>query len=60
MKSPKYHLYLTSKEYIQVIGALVELKNELISEVRYTDAVDELLIKFSKARTKNLKVVYTN
>ena len=60
MKSPKYHLYLTSKEYTQVIGALVELKNELISEGRYTDAVDELLIKFSKVRTKNLKVVYTN
>ena len=60
MKSPKYHLYLTSKEYTQVINALVELKNELISEGRYTDAVDELLIKFSKARTKNLKVGYTN
>ena len=63
MKSPKYHLYLTGKEYTQitqVINALVELKNELISEGRYTDAVDELLIKFSKARTKNLKVVYTN
>ena len=49
MKSPKYPLYLTSKEYTQVI-----------SEGRYTDAVDKLLIKFSKARTKNLKVVYTN
>lgn len=60
MKSPKYHLYLTSKEYTQVISALVKLKNELISEGRYTDAVDDLLIKFSKARTKNLKVVYTN
>ena len=45
MKSPKYHLYLTSKEYTQVINALVELKNELINEGRYTDAVDELLIK---------------
>lgn len=60
MKSPKYHLYPTSKEYTQVISALVKLKNDLISEGRYTDAVDELLIKFSKARTKNLKVVYTN
>lgn len=26
--------------------ALVELKNQLISEGRYTDAVDDLLIKF--------------
>ena len=29
MKSPKYHLYLTGKEYTQIINALVELKNEL-------------------------------
>ena len=59
MKSPKYHLYLTGKQYTQIINALIELKNELISEGRYTDAVDELLIKFSKAKTKNLKVIFT-
>lgn len=59
MKSPKYHLYLTGKEYSQIINSLVKLKNQLINADRYTDAVDELLIKFSKARTKNLKVVYT-
>ena len=59
MKNPKYHLYLTGKEYSQIINFLVNLKNQLISEGRYTDAVDELLIKFSKARTKKLKVIYT-
>lgn len=59
MRNPKYHLYLTSAEYTQIINSLVELKNKLISEGKYTDAVDELLIKFSKARTKKLKVVYT-
>ena len=40
MKSPKYHLYLTNKEYAQIINALIRLKNELISEGRYTDAVE--------------------
>lgn len=59
MRSPKYHLYLTSAEYTQIINSLVELKNELISEGRYTDTVDELLIKFCKTRIKKLKVVYT-
>ena len=29
-----------------IVMALVELKNQLISEGRYTDAVDELLIRF--------------
>ena len=29
-----------------IIMSLIELKNQLIREGRYTDAVDELLIKF--------------
>lgn len=28
-----------------IINALIELRNQLIRECRYTDAVDELLIK---------------
>jgi len=30
-----------------IIKALVELRNQLIKEGRYTDAVDELIIKIS-------------
>ena len=29
-----------------IVMALIELKNQLIAEDRYTDAVDDLLIKF--------------
>ena len=29
-----------------IVMALVELKNQLIAEGRYTDAVDDLLIRF--------------
>lgn len=31
-----------------IIRALVELRNQLIAENRYTDAVDELLLKLCK------------
>lgn len=31
-----------------IIRALVELRNQLISENKYTDAVDELLLKLCK------------
>lgn len=31
-----------------IIKALIELRNQLIAEGRYTDAVDELLIKIAK------------
>ena len=31
-----------------IIKALIELRNQLIAEGRYTDAVDELLMKLCK------------
>lgn len=49
MKSPKYHLYLIIEEYRLLFHSLVNLKNRLHYEGKYTDSVDELLIKISKA-----------
>lgn len=56
MRSPKYHLYLTTDERHTVINSLIDLKNELISQGRYTDIIDELLIKLTKAKAKRIKV----
>lgn len=56
MRNPKYHLYLTSDERRTVINSLIDLRNELISQGRYTDIVDELLIKLTKAKVKKIKV----
>lgn len=44
MFNPKYKF--THDEVRIIVLALVELKNQLIAEGRYTDAVDDLLIKF--------------
>ena len=44
MFKPKYRF--THDEVRIIVLALVELKNQLLSEGRYTDAVDELLLKF--------------
>ena len=44
MFKPKYRF--TYDEIRIIVMALVELKNQLISEGRYTDAIDDLLIKF--------------
>ena len=44
MFKPKYKF---SYDEIRIIViALVELKNQLIAEGRYTDPVDDLLVKF--------------
>lgn len=58
MKEAKYHLYLNDSEYSRVIQSLISLKNSLIEQGRYTDAVDEVLIKFTKARKKRIVVGY--
>ena len=48
MKQKDFHIYLTEQERTQVIGALIQLKNSLIAQGRYTDAVDDILIKVMK------------
>ncbi len=40
MKSPKYHLYLSIEEYRLLFHSLVNLKNRLHYEGKYTDSVD--------------------
>ena len=56
MRNPKYHIYLTPDERRTVINSLIDLRNDLILRGKYTDIIDELLIKISKARIKKIKV----
>ena len=56
MRNPKYHLYLTPDEQRTVINSLIDLRNNLISKGRYTDIIDELLIKLTKAKVKKIKI----
>ena len=56
MRNPKYHLYLTHDERRTVINSLICLKNDLISQGKYTDAVDELIVKLTKSKVKKIKV----
>jgi len=56
MRNPKYHLYLTPDERRIVINSLIDLRNVLISQGRYTEIVDELLIKLTKSKVKSIKV----
>ena len=56
MKNPTYHIYLMPDERRTVINSLIDLRNDLISLGKYTDIIDELLIKFTKAKIKKIKV----
>jgi len=52
----KYYLALTAEEWRLIIESLNNLRNRLISEGKYTDAVDEVLIKVANAKTKRFKI----
>lgn len=48
--------YLTPDERRTVINSLIDLRNDLLSQGRYTDIIDELLIKLTKSKVKKIKV----
>ncbi|MGO5087442.1 hypothetical protein ACTQ3U_09100 [Oscillospiraceae bacterium LCP25S3_F9] len=56
MRNPKYHIYLTPDERRTVINSLIDLRNDLITQCKYTDIIDELLIKLTKAKVKKTKI----
>ena len=58
MRDKIYHAYLDSQERQIVIHSLVELKNKLIQQGRYTDCVDELIFKVANAPVKRMKIEY--
>ena len=53
----KHYFTLTTEEWRLMIECLDKLRNRLISEGRYTDAVDEVLIKVANAKIKKFKIV---
>ena len=58
MKKEKYYLALEDYEKRVIINCLNKMRNCLISKGKYTDVVDELLIKFANAKQKKFKMIY--
>ena len=52
----KYQVSLDDNEHGIVIRCLNDKRNELIKEGKYTDAVDDLLVKVGNAPKKKIRV----
>ena len=50
MRKQKYYLRLNDAEHRLILQCLLEYRNKILSQGKYTDGVDELIIKFSKAK----------
>ena len=55
----KYYIVFDEYEREIIINALNDKRNALIKERRYTDAVDEVLLKVINAKQKRFKMRYT-
>lgn len=53
----KYYLVLNNQERRCVIESLNQLRNKLIADGKYTDAVDEVLLKIIGAKRKKFKEI---
>ena len=54
----KYYLALNDQERCFVIESLNQLRNKLIADGKYTDALDEVLLNIIDAKQKKFKVIY--
>ena len=58
MRDKKYYIALDDFERRVVVNCLNEMRNNLIAKGKYTDAVDEVLLKIIDAKQKKFKVIY--
>ena len=54
----KYYLALNAQEHRLMIESLNQLRNKIIAAGKYTDAVDEVLLKIIDAKQKKFKLIY--
>ena len=54
MMKKRHYLYLDEIEYRVLIRSLVQMKNKLIQQGRFTDCVDDLILKTLSAPVKRI------
>lgn len=54
----KYYLVLNDQEHRLIIESMNQLRNKLIADGKYTDAIDEVLLKIIGAKQKKFKVIF--
>ena len=58
MRDKKYYIALDDFEQKIIINCLNEMRNKLIADGKYTDAIDEVLLKIIGAKQKKFKVIF--
>ena len=56
MFDKKMKMYMSVDEQTILIAALIDMKNNLHAQGRYTDCVDEILLKIIEPKKKKVKI----
>ena len=56
MRDKKYYLVLDKSERRLLFNNLNDFRNKLIAEGKYTDLLDEVIIKIANAKLKRVKI----
>ena len=56
MREKKYYVVLDNFERRMLLNNLNDFRNKLIAEGKYTDLLDEVIIKVANAKLKRVKV----
>ena len=54
----KYYINLNDKEYFDALSSLASKRNKLIQSGKYTDGIDEVIMKIKKSKKKKFRVLY--
>ena len=58
MRDKKYYIVLDDFERRVIVNCLNEMRNKIIADGKYTDAVDDVLLKIIGAKQNKFKVIY--
>ena len=58
MRNKNYYINLNDREYLDVLSSLMNKRNKLIQSGKYTDGIDEVIMKIKTAKKRNFRVLY--
>ena len=58
MRNKNYYINLNDREYLDILSSLMLKRNKLIQNDKFTDGIDEVIMKIKKAKKKTFRVLY--
>ena len=58
MRNKNYYINLNDREYLDILSSLMLKRNKLIQNGKFTDGIDEVIMKIKKAKKKTFRILY--